>query len=89
MRENNARNMQSNQEILNYTTQLHLVGQFCILYHDARKHEYQVFIQVSLLFDINFPLQMACILIMFGFNSYRGLMCKKQENNYSEILLYI
>ena len=26
----------------NYPTQLHLVGHFCILYHDARKHEYQL-----------------------------------------------
>jgi len=66
-----------------------LLVSFVILYYDARKHEYQAFIQISLLFDINFPLQMACILIMFGFNSYRGLMCKKQENNYSEILLHI
>jgi len=26
---------------MNYLTQLHLVGHFCILYGDARKHEYQ------------------------------------------------
>ena len=30
-----------NQEIINYPTELHLVSHFCILYHDALKHEYQ------------------------------------------------
>ena len=42
MSENIARNMQSSQRIINYLTQLHLVGHFCILCHDARKHDYQV-----------------------------------------------
>jgi len=42
MSENIARNMYSSQGIINYTTQLHLVGYSRILYHDARKHEYQV-----------------------------------------------
>jgi len=41
MSENIARNMLSNQGIINYPTQLQLVGQFRLLYHDARKHEYQ------------------------------------------------
>ena len=40
-----ARNMQSSQGIINYPTQLHLVGNFHILYYDARKHEYQTRIQ--------------------------------------------
>jgi hypothetical protein len=40
--ENIARNMYSNHGIINYPTQLPLVGHFHILYHDARKHEYQV-----------------------------------------------
>jgi hypothetical protein len=39
--ENIARNMYSSQGIINYPTQLHLVGHFRILYHDARKYEYQ------------------------------------------------
>ena len=43
MSENVARNMYSSQGIINYPTQLHLVGHFRILYHDARKHEYQVY----------------------------------------------
>ena len=50
MSENIARNMYSSQGIANYPTQLHLVGHFRILYHDARilyhdarKHEYQVY----------------------------------------------
>jgi hypothetical protein len=30
--------------IINYPTQLHLVGYFNKLYHDARKHEYQVYL---------------------------------------------
>jgi len=42
MRENIAQNVSSSQGIINYPTQLHLVGLFRILYHDARKHEYQV-----------------------------------------------
>ena len=41
MSENIVRNMQSKQGIINYPTQLHLVVHFRILYHDARKHEYQ------------------------------------------------
>ena len=41
MSENIARNMYSSQGIINYPTQLHLVGHFRILCHDARKHEYQ------------------------------------------------
>jgi hypothetical protein len=41
MSENIARNMLSSQGIINYLTQLHLVGHFRILYHDERKHEYQ------------------------------------------------
>jgi len=41
MSENVARNMYSSQGIINYPTRLHLVGHFPILYHDARKHEYQ------------------------------------------------
>jgi hypothetical protein len=42
MSENIARNIYSSQEIINYPTQLHLVGRFRVLYHDARKHGYQV-----------------------------------------------
>ena len=41
MRENIARNMQSSQGIINYPTQLHLVGHFRILHHDAREHKQQ------------------------------------------------
>ena len=41
MSENIARNMYSSQGITTYPTQLHLVDHFRILYHDARKHEYQ------------------------------------------------
>ena len=44
MSENVARNMQSSQGIINYPTQLHLVGHFRILYHDARKHEYRNYV---------------------------------------------
>ena len=36
MKENIARNMQSSKGIINYPRQLHLVGHFPILYHDAR-----------------------------------------------------
>jgi hypothetical protein len=43
MSENIARNMYSSQGIINYPTQLHLLGHFRILYHDARKHECQVY----------------------------------------------
>ena len=43
MSENIARNMYSSQGIINYPTQSHLVGHFRILYHDARKHEYEVY----------------------------------------------
>jgi hypothetical protein len=42
MSENIAQNMYSSQGIINYPTQLHLVGHFCILNHDGWKHEYQV-----------------------------------------------
>jgi len=42
MSENIARNKYSSQGIINYPTQLHFIGHFRILYHDARKHEYQV-----------------------------------------------
>jgi len=42
MSENIARNMYSSQGKINLPTQLHLVGHFRILHHDARKHEYQV-----------------------------------------------
>jgi len=42
MSKNIARNMQSNQGTINYPTQLHLVGHFHKLYHDARNHECQV-----------------------------------------------
>ena len=42
MSENIAQNMQSNQGIINYPTQLHLVGHFFILFHDARKRKYHV-----------------------------------------------
>ena len=42
MSKNIARNMQSSQGIINYHTQLHLVGHFRILCRDAWKHEYQV-----------------------------------------------
>jgi len=41
MSENIARNMYSSQGIINYPTQLRLVGHFHILYHDARKYEYR------------------------------------------------
>jgi len=34
--------MYGRQGIINYVTQLHLFGRFHILYHDARKHEYQI-----------------------------------------------
>jgi len=36
-----ARNMYSKQGIINYPTQVHLFGHFCILYHDAWKHNYE------------------------------------------------
>jgi hypothetical protein len=42
MSENIARNMHSSQGIINYPTQLHVVGHFRVLYHDARKHEYRM-----------------------------------------------
>jgi len=42
MSENIARNMYSSQGTINYPTQLHLVGHFRILNHDAQKHEFQV-----------------------------------------------
>jgi len=42
MSENIPRNMLSSQGIINYSTQLHLVGHFRVLYYDARNHEYQV-----------------------------------------------
>jgi hypothetical protein len=41
MSENIAQNMYSSHGIINYPIQLHLVGHFCIMYHDARQHEYQ------------------------------------------------
>ena len=41
MSENIVRNRYSSQGIIKYPTQLHLVGHFRILYHDAKKHEYQ------------------------------------------------
>jgi hypothetical protein len=47
MSENIARNMYSSQEIINYPTQLHLVGRFRILYHDARKHKYQHYVTTA------------------------------------------
>ena len=47
MSENIARNMYSSQGIINYPTQLHLVGHFHVLYHNARKHEYQLGIHSS------------------------------------------
>jgi len=46
MSENIARNMWSSQGIINYPTQLHLLGHFRILYHDARKHEYQILVDI-------------------------------------------
>jgi len=36
-----ARNLYSSQGTINYSTQLHLVGHFRKLYHDARNHECQ------------------------------------------------
>jgi hypothetical protein len=42
MSENIARNMYSGQGIINYPTQLRLVGHFRILHQDTRKYEYQV-----------------------------------------------
>jgi len=42
MSENIPRNMYSSQGMINYPTQLHFVGNFRMLYHDARKREYQV-----------------------------------------------
>jgi hypothetical protein len=36
--------MKSRQGIINYPIHLHLVGHFRILYHDAQKHEYQVYL---------------------------------------------
>jgi hypothetical protein len=41
MSENIDRNMLSSQGILNYPTQLQLVGHFRILYHNTREHNYQ------------------------------------------------
>ena len=38
MSENIAQNMQSSQRIINYSTQLHLVGHFCILYYFKHFH---------------------------------------------------
>jgi hypothetical protein len=49
MSENMAQNMQSSQGIINYPAQLHLVGYFRILYHDARKHEYQVYTRLTIM----------------------------------------
>jgi hypothetical protein len=43
---NIAQNMYSSQGIINYSTQLHLVGHFRLLYHDARKHEHQVCMEI-------------------------------------------
>jgi len=48
MSENIAQNVFSSQGIINYPTQLHLVGHFRILYHDAQKHECQVCIGLAL-----------------------------------------
>jgi len=39
MSETNARNMYSSQGTINYPTQLHLVGHFRKLYHNARNLE--------------------------------------------------
>ena len=50
MSENIAQNMQSRQRIINYPTQLHLVGHFRMLYQDAREHEYQVYNKVIVQF---------------------------------------
>jgi hypothetical protein len=41
MSKNIAQNKKSSQGLINYPTQLHLVGYFRTLYHDARKHEFQ------------------------------------------------
>jgi hypothetical protein len=43
MSKNIARNLQSNQGIISYPTQLYLFGHLRILYHNARKYEYQVY----------------------------------------------
>jgi len=52
MSKNVAQNVFSSQGIINYPTQLHLVGHFCILYHDAQKHEYQVCIGLELFLNM-------------------------------------
>jgi len=44
MSENVAGNMKSRQRIINYPAQLHLIGHFHMLYHDALKYVYQVYI---------------------------------------------
>jgi len=62
MSENIARNMWSSQGIINYPTQLHLVGHFPISYHDAWKHEYQISM-MSCMQDIKIPSLSKCIFI--------------------------
>jgi hypothetical protein len=47
MSENIPQNMWSSQGIINYPTQLHLVGHFRILYYDERKHEYKILRQLK------------------------------------------
>jgi hypothetical protein len=47
MSENIARNMQSSLGIINYPTQLHPVGHFRKLYHDARNHGYQTITSIE------------------------------------------
>jgi hypothetical protein len=41
--------MYSSQGTINYPTLLHPVGHFCVLYLDARNHEYQVIYFTTLL----------------------------------------
>jgi len=41
--------MQNSQGIINYPTQLHLVGHFRILYHDARKHNIKFIFWVNII----------------------------------------
>ena len=87
MSENIVRNMQSSQGIINYPIQLHLVGHFCKLYHDARKHEYQM--EYSLVERILYQKRTALFRVL----TQRGVImyfCSKtnQMHNISKITLF-
>jgi len=81
MSENIARSMYRSQGIINYPTQLHLVY-FRILYHDARKYEYQNYvcslklynklkIKNALLYSVQCVVE--CIIYSLGISKYMQL----------------